>query len=91
MFYHFISVLNDWITTIQLNSHIYFKFVVLFQLEFMNKIPHDYTVEVRNRFKGLDLIDRVPDELQTEVRDIVQAQGSRSSPWKRNAKKQNAV
>ena len=38
----------------------------------LNQIPFDYTVEVRNRFKGLDLIDRVPDELWTEVRDIVQ-------------------
>ena len=38
----------------------------------LNQIPYDYTVEVRNRFKGLDLIDRVPDELWTEVRDIVQ-------------------
>ena len=37
----------------------------------LNKIPHDYTVEVRNRFKELDLIDRVPDELWTEVHDIV--------------------
>ena len=44
-------------------------------------------MEVRNRFKELDLIDRVPDELWTEVRDIVQRQGSRPSPWKRNAKK----
>ena len=38
----------------------------------LNQIPYDYTGEVRNRFKGLDLIDRVPDELWTEVRDIVQ-------------------
>ena len=38
----------------------------------LNQIPYDYTVEVRNRFKGLDLIDRVPDELWTEVRDIMQ-------------------
>ena len=38
----------------------------------LNQIPYDYTVEVRNRFKGLDLIDRVPDELWNEVRDIVQ-------------------
>ena len=38
----------------------------------LNQIPYDYTVEVRNRFKGLDLIDRVPDELWTEVRDTVQ-------------------
>ena len=38
----------------------------------LNQVPYDYTVEVRNRFKGLDLIDRVPDELWMEVRDIVQ-------------------
>ena len=38
----------------------------------LNKIPYNYTVEVRNRFKGLDLIGRVPEELQIEVRDIVQ-------------------
>ena len=44
---------------------------------------------MRNRFKGLDLIDRVLDELWTEVRDTVRRQGSRPSPWKRNAKKQN--
>ena len=41
----------------------------------LNQIPYDYTVEVRNRFKGLDLIDRVPDELWTEVHDIVQETG----------------
>ena len=41
----------------------------------LNQIPFDYTVEVRNRFKGLDLIDRVPEELWTEVRDIVQKAG----------------
>ena len=41
----------------------------------LNQIPYDYTVEVRNRFKGLDLIDRVPDELWTEVRDTVQETG----------------
>ena len=43
----------------------------------LNQIPYDYTVEVRNRFKGLDLIDRVPDELWTEVRDIVQETGTK--------------
>ena len=47
------------------------------------------TVEVRNRFKGLDLIDRVPDELWTEIRDIVQETGINTIPWKRNAKKRN--
>ena len=41
----------------------------------LNQIPYDYTVEVRNRFKGLDLIGRVPDELWTEVHDIVQETG----------------
>ena len=46
-------------------------------------------MEVRNRFKGLDLIDRVPDELWNEVRDIAQETGSRQSPWKKNAKRQN--
>ena len=55
----------------------------------LNQIPYNYTVEVRNRFKGLDLIDRVPDELWTEVRDIVLIQGARPSPRKRNAKKHN--
>ena len=54
----------------------------------LNQISYDYTVEVRNRFKGLELIDRVPDELWMEVRDIVQ-EGSRPSPRERNAKRQN--
>ena len=44
------------------------------------QIPYDYTVEVRNRFKGLDLIDRVPDELRTEARDIVQETGIKAIP-----------
>ena len=55
----------------------------------LNQIPYDYTVEERNRFKGLDLIDRVPDELWAEVRDIVQEMGIKTIPKKRNAKKQN--
>ena len=46
----------------------------------LNQIPYDYTVEVRNRFKGLDLVDRVPDELWTEVCDIVQETGIKTSP-----------
>ena len=46
----------------------------------LNQIPYDYTVEVRNRFKGLDLIDRVPDELWKEVRDIVQETGIKTIP-----------
>ena len=55
----------------------------------LNQIPYDYTVEVRNRFKGLDPIDRVPDELWMEVHDIVRRKGARPSPRNRNAKKQN--
>ena len=46
----------------------------------LNQIPYDYTVEVRNRFKGLDLIDRVLDELWTEVHDIVHQIGSKTIP-----------
>ena len=53
----------------------------------LNQIPYDYTVEVRNRFKGLDLIDRVPDELWTEVRDIVQETGSKTIPMEKKCKK----
>ena len=55
----------------------------------LNQIPYDYTVEVRNRFKGLDLIDRVPEELWTEVHDIVQETAIKIIPGKRNAKKPN--
>ena len=55
----------------------------------LNQIPNDYTVEVRNRFKGLDLIDRVPDELWTEVHDIVQETGSKIIPKKKKCKKSN--
>ena len=55
----------------------------------LNQIPYDYTVEVRNRFKGLDLIDRVPDEQWMEVRDIVQETGIKTIPKKKKCKKQN--
>ena len=50
---------------------------------------HDYTVEVRNTLKGLDVIDRVLDELWTEVHDIIQETGIKTTPRKRNAEKQN--
>ena len=53
----------------------------------LNQIPYHYTVEMRNRFKGLDLIDRVPDELWTEVRDIVQETGVKTIPKKKKYKK----
>ena len=53
----------------------------------LNQIPYDYTVEVRNRFKGLDLIDRVPDEQWMEVHDIVQETGIKTMPKKKKCKK----
>ena len=53
----------------------------------LNQIPYDYTVEVRNRFKGLDLIDRVPDEFWMEVSDIVQETGIKTIPKKKKCKK----
>ena len=57
----------------------------------LNQIPNDYTVKVRNRFKGLDLIDRVPDELWKEVCELYRRQGARPSPRKRNAKSKMVV
>ena len=53
----------------------------------LNQISYGYTVEVRNRFRGLDLIDRVPDELWTEVCDVVQETGSKTIPKKKKCKK----
>ena len=52
----------------------------------LNQIPYDYAVEVRNRFKGLDLPDRVPEELWMEVRDIVQKAGIKTIPKKKKCK-----
>ena len=53
----------------------------------LNQIPYDYIVEVRNRFKGLDLIDKAPDELWMEVRDIAQETGIKTIPKKKKCKK----
>ena len=53
----------------------------------LNQISYDYTVEVRNRFQGLDQIDRVPDEPWTEVRDIVQETGIKTIPMEKKCKK----
>ena len=55
------------------------------------RLYYDYTVEVRNRFKGLDLIDRVPDELCTEVHDIVQERRIKTIPKKKKCKKANCL
>ena len=54
-----------------------------------NQTPYDYTEEMRNRFKGLDLIDRVPNELWLEVHDIVQETGIKTIPKKKKYKKEN--
>ena len=53
----------------------------------LNQIPYNYIVEVRNRYKGLDLIDRVPEKLWTEVRDIVQEAGIKTTPKEKKCKK----
>ena len=55
----------------------------------LNQNPYDYTVKVRNRFKELDLIDKVPDRLWTEVNDIVQETGIKTIPMEKKCKKQN--
>ena len=57
----------------------------------LNQIRYDYTVEVRNSFKGLDLIDRLPDELWNEVRDMYRRQGLRPSPRKEMQKRKMAA
>ena len=56
----------------------------------LNQIPYDYTVEVRDRSKGVDLIDRVPDELWMEVHDIVQETGIKTIPMEKKCKKSNS-
>ena len=53
----------------------------------LNQIPYDYTVEVRNRFKGLDLMDRMPNELWMEVRDTIQETGIKTIPMEKECKK----
>ena len=57
----------------------------------LNRIPYDYTVEVGNRFKGLDLIVRVPDELWNEVHDIVQETGIKTIPMEKKMQKSKMV
>ena len=57
----------------------------------LNQVPYDYTVEVTNRFKGLNLVDRVPEELWTEIRDIVQEAVIKTIPKKKKCKKGKMV
>ena len=55
----------------------------------LNQTPHNYTVKMTNRFKGLDLVDRVPEELWMEVHDIAQETGIKTIPKKKKCKRQN--
>ena len=82
------QIMNSLLPNADLNRRKWGKTTRPFRYD-LNQIPYDCTVEVRNRFKGLDLIDRVPDELWMEVCDIVQETGIKTIPKKRNAKKQN--
>ena len=66
------------------------KITRLFRCD-LNQIPYDYTVEVTNRFKGLDLVDRVPEELWTEVWNTVQESVTKTTPKKKKCKKANVV
>ena len=61
----------------------------MFTIVSVNQIPYNYTVEVKNRLKGLDLTDRAPEELWTEVHDIVQKAGIKTIPKKKKGKKAN--
>ena len=83
-----------------MSDDVHFMFIAKFRLKLkkvettttpfrydLNQIPYDYSAEVRNRFKGLDLIDRVPDELWTEVCDTVQETGIKTIPQKKKCKK----
>ena len=80
------QIMNSFITKFRLKLNKVGKTVRPFRYG-LNQIPYDYTVEVRDRFKGLDLIDRVPDELWMEVHDIVQETGIKTIPKKKKHKK----
>ena len=76
------------ITKFRLNLKKVGKTAIPFRYD-LNQIPYDYRMEVTNRFKGVDLIDRVPKELWMEVFDIVQEAEIKITPRKKNAKRQN--
>ena len=82
------QIMNSFITKFRFKLKKVGKTSRTFRYDF-NQIPYDYTVEVRNTFKGLDLIDRVPDELWMEVHDIVQETGIKTIPLEKNCKKKN--
>ena len=80
------QIMNSLLPNLYLNWGKYGNITRPFRYD-LNQIPYDYTVEVRNRFKGLDLIDRVPEELWTEVCDTVQETGIKTIPKKKKCKK----
>ena len=84
------QIMNSLLPNSDLNWRKVGKTTRLFRYD-LTQIPYDYTVEERNRFKGLDLIDRVPDELWNEVRDIVQETGIKTIPKKNKCKKTEAL
>ena len=83
-----VTICSDFIATFRLKLKKVGKTTKPFR-NYLNQIPNNYTVKVRNRFKGLDQINRVPDELKMEVHDVAQEAGIKTMPSKRNAKKQN--
>ena len=80
------QIMNSLLLNSDLNARKWGKPTRPFRYD-VNQIPYDYTVEVRNRFQGLDLIDRVPDELWNEVRDIVQETGIKTIPMEKKCKR----
>ena len=81
-----VTICSDFIATFRLKLKKVGKTIKPFRND-LNQIPNDYTVEVTNRFKGVDLIDTVPDELWTEVHNIVQETGIETIPKKKKCKK----
>ena len=84
------SVMNSLLLNSDLNRRMQGKITRPFRYD-LNQNPYDYTVEVRNRFKGLDLIHRVPDELWKEVCDIVQEAGIKIIPMEKKCKKAKSL
>ena len=82
------EIINSFIAKFRFNLKKVGKTPIPFRYD-LNQIPYDYTAEVRNRFKGLDLIDRVPEELWNEVPDIVQETGIKTIPMEKKCKNQN--
>ena len=85
-----VTICSDFIATFRLKLKKVGKTIKPFRND-LNQIPNNYTVEVTNKLKGLDLIERVPIELWTEVPDIVQERGIKTIPWKEMQKRKMPV